>query len=58
MSDLSEVGEGAVELDGGPSLPAVQYEGPVFPPQTFLDLPAHHQNPIPDLTLESRLVDW
>ncbi|XP_047183260.1 protein TALPID3 isoform X3 [Scophthalmus maximus] len=63
QEELSVLGEEAVELDGCPSPPAFQYQGPVFPPQAYSALLAQDKASVPDTgqrrdPLESRLVEW
>ncbi|XP_017263250.1 protein TALPID3 isoform X4 [Kryptolebias marmoratus] len=63
QQELSDVGEEAVVLDGGPSPAPVLYQGPVFPPGAVSSLSDHE--PVPVLggsqqqqVLENRLVEW
>lgn len=63
QQEVSDAGEEAVVLDGGPAPAPVLYQGPVFPPGA---LSSHHDHgPVPVLgnshqqeVLENRLVEW
>lgn len=63
QEEVSAVAEEEVQLDGGPSPPPVQYEGPAFPPEASCGLPTQDQAPILGPSqqrdpLEDRLVEW
>lgn len=63
QQEVSVVAEEEMQLDGGPSPPPVQYEGPAFPPEASCGLPAQDQAPVLGPSqqrdpLEERLVEW
>ncbi|KAM9356091.1 protein TALPID3-like isoform 2-T2 [Pholidichthys leucotaenia] len=63
VQEMSGMGEGVVELHGGPSPPPATYQGPVFPPEAPSTLPVQDQPPVPSINpqrdaLENRLVEW
>lgn len=63
QEEVSAVAEEEMQLDGGPSPPPVQYEGPAFPPEASCGLPAQDHAPVLGPSqqkdpLEERLVEW